>query len=342
MRNRKIIIIAFSFTFGLLPSVVQAQGGAGSIYGLHHVLEHLYNEMIPLCSRMINVGRAIAGFAALVYIAFRVWRHIARAEPIDMFPLLRPFAIGMVIVLFPAFLGLMNGVLKPVVTATAAMGGDSQRAIRWHIQQEEQAVRKEPPPGTVPDMDANGNAQWQKYKQPQGTPNKQGFFSGLSNAFSFLSLKNYIKEGISQIVAILYAAAGLCIDTIRTFYLIVLAILGPLVLGLSVFDGFQQTLPTWIARYVNVYMWLPVANIFGAITGKILENMMMLDQDFYSTTAYIVFMIISIIGYTTVPSVASYIIHAGGKDTLLHKVSSMTRQGTSGAMSAAKLALMAI
>ncbi len=44
---------------------------------------------------------------------------------------------------------------------------------------------------------------------------------------------------------------------------------GPLVFGLSIFDGFQHTLRQWLARYVNVFMWLPVANIFGAITAKI-------------------------------------------------------------------------
>lgn len=343
MRTKKILFVSVLLIVSLsFPVIVEAQEIGDKIYGLHHVLENLYEEMIPLCSRMIDVGRAIAGFAALTYIAFRVWRHIARAEAIDVFPLLRPFAIGMVIMMFPSFLGLINGVLKPVVTATAAMGGDSQRAIRWHILQEEQETKKEPPPGTVPGM-ANDNNQWQKYKEPQGTTNNQGVFSGLSDALAALSFKNMVKEWISEFVAILYAAAGLCIDTIRTFYLIILAILGPLVLGLSVFDGFQQTLSTWIARYINVYMWLPVANIFGAITGKILENMMTMDQDFYSTTAYIIFMIISIIGYTTVPSVASYIIHAGGKDTLLHKVSSITQKGTSGATAAAtKLALMAV
>lgn len=342
MNIRKITIILFSFLFVLLlPIVTQAQGAGSSIYGLHHVLEDLYNEMLPLCSRMMDVGRAVAGFGALTYIAFRVWRHIARAEPIDVFPLLRPFAIGIVIALFPAFLGLMNGVLKPVVKATAAMGGDSQKAILWHIEQEEQTATKEPPPGSVSGMN-NNDSQWQKYKQPQGATNNNGIFSGLSSAFAAMSFKNMVKEWISQLVSILYAAAGLCIDTIRTFYLIILAILGPLVLGLSVFDGFQQTLSNWIARYIHVYMWLPVANIFGAITGKILENMMTMDQDFYSTTAYIIFMIISIIGYTTVPSVAGYIVHAGGKDTLLHKVSNMTRQATSGATAAAKLALMAV
>ena len=51
----------------------------------------------------------------------------------------------------------------------------------------------------------------------------------------------------------------LCINTLRTFSLIVLAILGPLVFGLAVFDGFGHTLTVWLARYINVFLWLPVA-----------------------------------------------------------------------------------
>lgn len=40
-------------------------------------------------------------------------------------------------------------------------------------------------------------------------------------------------------------------------------------------------------------------------------------------TAYIIFMLIGIVGYFTVPSVANYIIHAGGSNTLLYKVSNL-------------------
>src|ERR1700712_425154 len=84
-----------------------------------------------------------------------------------------------------------------------------------------------------------------------------------------------IKKEVLQVV---YEAAALCINTIRTFYLIVLAILGPLVFGLSVFDGFQHTLTTWLAKYINVFLWLPVANIFGSIIGKVQENMLKIDM----------------------------------------------------------------
>src|SRR5690606_28487408 len=46
----------------------------------------------------------------------------SRAEPIDVFPLLRPFAIGLCIMFFPTIvLGTINAVLSPVVKGTNAM-----------------------------------------------------------------------------------------------------------------------------------------------------------------------------------------------------------------------------
>jgi conjugative transposon TraJ protein len=147
------------------------------------------------------------------------------------------------------------------------------------------------------------------------------------------NFRNSIKEWMSEVLHVLYMAAALCINTIRTFYLIVLAILGPLVFGISVFDGFGHTLTVWIARYINIFLWLPVANIFGSIIGKVQEKMIEMDiheisttgDTFFSSTdtAYLVFMIIGIIGYFTVPSVANYIVHAGGGNALLYKVNNL-------------------
>ena len=33
-----------------------------------------------------------------------------------------------------------------------------------------------------------------------------------------------------------------------------------------------DTLTVWIARYVNIFLWLPVANIFGSVIGKVQEK----------------------------------------------------------------------
>ena len=58
---------------------------------LHQILRSLYEQMMPLCADMAGVAKGIAGLGALFYVAYRVWQSLARAEPIDVFPMLRPF-----------------------------------------------------------------------------------------------------------------------------------------------------------------------------------------------------------------------------------------------------------
>ncbi len=297
------------------PAIASAQGIASDIHSLQGVLNTLYNQMIPLCSGMIGVARAIAGFATLWFIAARIWKHMAAAEPVDIYPLLRPFAIGFCILIFPSVLALMNGVLQPVVTATQGMVTNTNEAIRVMLEGQQKA-----PDTQQGSTNTNGDPdKWYQYSHPDGTTNT-GTTTNMADQFSGWGVKNWIKKAIFEILNIGFEAAALCIDTIRTFKLIVLAILGPLCFGFSVFDGFQHTLKQWIARYVNVFMWLPVANIFGAIIAKIQENMIQLQQSGNlqgnefgnSNTAYLIFMVIGIVGYFTVPSIAGYIVNVGG------------------------------
>ena len=319
------------------PCGAYAQDLSGSISGMHAVLEQLYDDMLPLCSQLIGVGRGIAGFAATWYIGSRVWRHLSNAEPIDFYPLFRPFVIGFAVLIFPSVLGLINGVMKPTVTATSGMVEGSDKAITTLLKQKEEAIKN-----TVQwqmYMGADGSGDRDKWYQYQYGDEKEGLLEGIGNDVKFAmakasySFRNSVKQWMSEVLELLFQAAALCINTIRTFYLVILAILGPLVFGLAVFDGFQHTLTVWIARYINVFLWLPVANIFGAIIGKVQEKMLELDlaeigetgDTFFSSTdtAYLIFLLIGIIGYFTVPSVANYIVHAGGGNALLHKVSSM-------------------
>jgi hypothetical protein len=64
-------LIGIAVLILLIPNLAEAQGAAGRIRSLHEVLEKLYDDMMPLCSRLIGVGRGIAGFAATWYIASR-------------------------------------------------------------------------------------------------------------------------------------------------------------------------------------------------------------------------------------------------------------------------------
>lgn len=343
--NFKAVLIVLIFFF-LVPFTVSAQGIGEDMGSLHNVLDNLYDEMMPLCSGLIAVGQGIAGFGTIWYIASRVWRHIANAEPIDFYPLFRPFVIGFCIMIFPSVLDLINGVMKPTVTATAAMVSGSNNAVEVLLKEKEKAIKETDPWKMYVGAAGTGDRdRWYKYTHDGADPTDESMLAGIGNDVKFAmekasySFRNSVKEWLSEVLRVLFEAAALCIDTLRTFQLIVLSILGPLVFGIAVFDGFQHTLTVWLARYINIYLWLPVANIFGSIIGKIQELMLKLDisqvnstgDTFFSRTdmAYLIFMIIGIIGYFTVPSVANYIVHAGGGGALGQKVTSLFGSSTS-------------
>jgi conjugative transposon TraJ protein len=250
--------------------------------------------------------------------------------------------------MFPTVLTIINSVLKPTVTGTAAMVDGSNNSVAYLLKMKEEAIRKSPLWQMYVGVDGEGDkAKWYRYTHPEG--DEEGFLEGIGNDVRFAMAKasynfrNSIKQWMSELLHVLYQAAALCINTIRTFYLIILAILGPLIFGISVFDRLQHTLAVWLARYINVFLWLPVANIFGSMIGKIQENMLKMDinqvnqygDTFFSSTdsAYLIFMVIGIIGYWTVPSIANYIVHAGGGHTLLYKANNLFSRGANSTVS---------
>jgi conjugative transposon TraJ protein len=338
-----------------LPLLSAAQdipvtGQSSEIQGLQATLEQVYNTMMLNCGELMGVGRGLAGFGALLYISYRVWGHLAKAESIDFFPMLRPFALGLVIILYPAFIGALNGLLQPTVAGTAALVQDANQAITTLLQQKQAAVEQSTDWQMYVGPDGHGDEdKWEQYSGDAAT----GAFSGISNALEFqlakisYNFRNGIKLVISEILQLLYEAAALCVNTLRTFELVLLAILGPLVLGLAAFDGFKHVLSAWLARYINVFLWLPVANIFGSLCGQIQAQMIKLDiQQIQATgdtswgqtdTAYLIFLLIASIGYFCVPSITNHIINVfpSGGGALLGKTTNATKQVAVGAVSAA-------
>ncbi len=316
---KKILLILL-----VLPLSSFAQEVAGQVDQMHTVLENLYAEMMPLCSQMLRVAQTIACFGALLYIGYRVWKHIANAEPIDFFPLLRPFALSIAIGIFPQVLALMNGILQPVTMVTAGMVKNTHADVDALLHQRDLAAQGKGPKELI--TDPGGQAKWDAYGAGDSSG---GFWSNLLS----LNFTQLFKLFISTVLEILYYAASLCIDCMRTFHMVILAILGPLVFAIAVFDGFQHTLSIWFARYINIYLWLPIANLFGALIAKVQSGMLRLDiaqmqqgdDSVFSQTdiAYLIFMIVGIVGYVSIPSIANYVVHASSGSAIMGKVNNM-------------------
>lgn len=286
---------------------------------LHQLLRNLYQDMMPLCGDMIGVAKGVAGLGALFYVAYRVWQALSRAEPIDVFPLLRPFAIGLCIMFFPTIvLGTINAVMSPVVKGTHTIL-ESQITDVQALQAEKDQLEY--------DARVREGKAWlvddEVYDQKMAE-------LGITDAPEIVSMwgerlwydiKMWFRQIVRDFFELLFNAASLTIDTLRTFFLVVLSILGPLAFALSVYDGFLSTLTNWISRYISVYLWLPIADLFSAVLSKIQALMLQMDIGLLkdpsyvpdgSNGVYIIFLIIGIIGYFSIPTVAGWVIQAGG------------------------------
>ena len=163
------------------------------------------------------------------------------------------------------------------------------------------------------------------------------------------NMEKWIRDAFRSLLELLFAAASLLIDTVRTFFLVVLSILGPIAFAFSVWDGFQSTLSQWFTRYISVYLWLPVSDLFSCMLAKI--QVLMLQNDILelqnnpnysldnSNSVYIIFMLIGIIGYFTVPTVAGWIVQAGGAGNYSRNINRTATKagGFSGAVGGAAL-----
>lgn len=297
---------------------------------LHEILRSLYDDMLPLSADMAAVAKGIAGLGALFYVALKVWQALSRAEQIDVFPLLRPFAVGICIMFFPTIvLGSINAVSSPVVKGTNAMLENQVLDLnklqgQKDLLEREAMLRNPETAYLVSDEEFDRKLDELGWSLPDLMAN-----AGMRMEREMYDLKKGIRNWFRELLEILFQAAALVIDTIRTFFLVVLSILGPIAFAISVWDGFQSTLTQWLTRYISVYLWLPIADIFSAMLARIQSLILERDIDKLSdptfipdtsNTVYIVFMIIGILGYFTIPTVAGWVIQAGGAGNYMRNV----------------------
>ena len=287
---------------------------------LHQILQSLYTDMMPLCSQKTGVAKGLAGLGALFYVAYRVWQSLARAEPIDVFPLLRPFALGICIMFFPTIvLGTLNSILSPVVTGTHKILETQTFDMNEYREQKDkleiEAMRRNPETAYLVDKEAFDN----KLDELGALDAIEA--CGMYVDRAMYNMKKAVQNFFRELLELMFNAAALVVDTLRTFFLIVLSILGPISFAISCWDGFQASLSQWFVRYISIYLWLPVSDLFSSVLARIQTLMLQKDieqlsdpnfiQD-SSNAVYITFLIIGIIGYFTIPTVANWIVQAGG------------------------------
>ena len=287
---------------------------------MEEAITKAFTEVLTSMGNLGAVASAIAAIGATLYIGMRVLGHFARAEPIDVFPLLRPFAIGFLVLNFTIVTDFIDALIRPVEIVTQNMVDIQTTRIQQLEQIRQQKIQERL---ARLDKEKDDLSTWSVGQYTMLLAEKIGVY--LSEAFDVF-LKNLFYA--------FFLAARLVILTARSFFLIVLTIVGPLSFALAIFTGFQDSHLMWIARYVQITLWFPLANILGSIVGYLQGRVITLqvlemtnnvpDEAQSGNLIYIVFMIIATLSYFTIPTISGYIISSSGVGNALQRMTMLS------------------
>ena len=300
-------------------------------------LEGIYTEMLTFTAQFINLGRAIGGVGALLFISSRVWGHISRAEPIDFFPLLRPFAIGLAILLFVPLCSGLRGITMAVAHGTDAIRlgqlGEVNRLTGERDRLAADAKAKS-------DMQIN-----EKYEEDLGKLGALDIGRKATLAMNQVqySVGQNFREWTKSILELGALAAKLAISLISTFLLVLLSVAGPLAFGIAIIPGFGGGLMKWFGYFITISLWVPVANIYAAVLAHVqvtllASNIQQLQAGGSVESAdigYLCLLVLSIVGYLMVPKAADMLIDGSGVGRAATSFITTTTVGAAGIAGAA-------
>nr|WP_319265197.1 hypothetical protein [uncultured Draconibacterium sp.] len=268
---------------------------------------------------LVDMARAIGGIAAFFYIAKRIYEQLIADNPVSILPLLRPFALVLVITFWGPFVNLLLAPTKGLTHLSEAVYADKKHIVKERLEDKQQAILSTDLPLFYENEEKEADL-WDKGVNLILTT--YNIFSGraIQNQINF-----YIMDATRQLLESFFEVLVYLIAFLRTVFCVLLVIFGPLVFALSIFDGFQDNYLQWIARFINVNLYLPIALLILSIVQEILIfvlemeiaqiNAMLIYEPKLFFVSNLIVPVCGIIGMAVVPKISSWIIHASGTNS---------------------------
>ena len=291
---------------------------------LHETLDGLLEEMQDLTGEMLGVMIALGGLALLLHVT-RIGVH-ALSDPgggLRVDRLIKPMLLLLLVVFFRLLvLSPLTGILSGVSRMTSGLVEKHSQGIEDLLERrnglEKERLLEDSETAFLVDDEA-----YDKQLEALGwSPSDLALMASMYMERSVYRMKMNLRQGFVEILELLFEGAACIVDVLRCFLLCVLSLLGPLSLALSIFPVFSGSFSSWLARYVQVFLYLPLTDIFSLILSR-LESLM-IEKDIEAleagyeavfsgtSTLYILYLIMGTIGYLTVPYVATYVVQSSG------------------------------
>jgi ABC-type multidrug transport system fused ATPase/permease subunit len=269
-----------------------------------------------------SAARAIGMIGATVYIFSRIWGPLAMGEPINFFPLMRPFVLLIAIIGSSSICNSMDLIYKDVTHLTSI----DHHLAKARVKIDQALISREK--RYIVYQRAREELQAQKYldafKNPDGSVsgtavlNPGGTVIGVFMANAAEDAVDAIQERFVKMMVLLFDGLGIVgyfIVTLFSMFLIsILKFVAPLAFAFAIFDGFTNNAAEWFAKYINALLMLLLCKAYTIFTYYLqipfIENS--LEWETGRTALYLVVVIVCIVGYFFVPTMANMALSVGG------------------------------
>lgn len=284
------------------------------------LLFNLKTEMMPLCSDLAVIAKALAGLGCLIAIAMTTIRAMADNEPINFWSYLRPVSLGFCIIMFDTLVvGGLDGILRPIAKATSSIAEMQEIDYYEKSDRLEDEMSKEKPSSNVVYYLTKDK---QKHVAEDKAENlSQSDYEEIARrdlAADKEYKRTWFMSILETLLEVLSYAAKLIINIVGSFFLIILAIMGPLAFAAACFPPLESSFSNWLSHYITVSLWLPLANLLTAVLSRASSMMCEVQLQSISVTGaanqilLLAMMVVGIFGYFSIPSVSNWIVQAGG------------------------------
>lgn len=298
-------------------------------------------------SLFITDAQALAAIFMIIFFAMKSYEMMVGDKKMEIMPLLRPFALAMIIIWWGAFVKVIAYPTDLVEAQTDQMFESEQQNVEGLRFQRANLML------AVANSLITFEAQTQVAEKESDTWYGQAWDSvtstikqGISDVVSpLLELKNRLQVGMQLLVTELLEFLAIWILRIAVYVLFmvqiiyssILIILGPFSVACSILPAFRDSFSTWIARFVSVNLYSGIGYLIMYLCALMQEYAMQSEISRYTVlvgqngtsadiqklawfagngilsfgTVIIVFLIGAICMFT-VPSISTWIISTSG------------------------------
>lgn len=301
------------------------------------LIEGLYDTMSRQHIRYVVFAQMLCALFMFLYFSMEAYKMMVGDKRLEIMPLLRPFALSMVIMLWGSFVEIIK---KP-----ASLLADAERSsfIKGLETLEKESRQRYALIDEVGKKLVETSAETERTAQQMNNTTTGDFF-GIGESLDKLwdKLKGYyllvvsrfrfIGHQLIEFVAVtFFQVCTYAVFFLQAIFGSILIILGPLSFAFSILPGYRDAYLNWIARFISVSLYSVIAYLvlnmaievvrLGILQELAALNRVKDDPEAFvmyvatssgSIGSFIVSILVAAIGMLTIPSISTWIINTSG------------------------------